>query len=76
MVRERGGKRPVCKRHIQTSGADGEDDFEAAVEAGGGMGNPFGPYSETTSSGFTTLPRDLDIFWPSSPRISPWLTSF
>jgi hypothetical protein len=28
-----------------------------------------------TSSGLTTLPRDFDIFWPSSPRIMPWLTS-
>ena len=33
------------------------------------------PYSVITSSGLTTLPRLLDIFWPSSPRISPWLTS-
>ena len=34
------------------------------------------PYSRTMSSGLTTLPRDLDIFWPSSPRMRPWLTSF
>ena len=34
------------------------------------------PYSATTSSGLTTLPRALDIFSPFSPRIIPWLTSF
>ena len=35
----------MCKRHITTSGADGGDggdDLEAAAEACGGMGNPFG----------------------------------
>ena len=31
------------------------------------------PYSLTMSSGFTTLPRDLLIFSPFSPRIMPWL---
>mmetsp|Transcript_29056 Transcript_29056/g.49658 ORF Transcript_29056/g.49658 Transcript_29056/m.49658 type:complete len:288 (-) Transcript_29056:531-1394(-) len=34
------------------------------------------PYVWTMSSGLTTLPRDLDIFSPSSPRIIPWCTSF
>ncbi|MNL68627.1 hypothetical protein D3C87_1933790 [compost metagenome] len=34
------------------------------------------PYSLTTSSGLTTLPRDLDIFSLFSPRIMPWLKSF
>ena len=28
------------------------------------------------SSGLTTLPRDLDIFSPFSPRIMPWLVRF
>jgi hypothetical protein len=31
------------------------------------------PYWATTSLGLTTLPRDLDIFSPPSPRIMPWL---
>ena len=31
------------------------------------------PYWATMSLGFTTLPRDLDIFSPPSPRIMPWL---
>jgi hypothetical protein len=31
------------------------------------------PYSVTMSSGLTTLPRLLDIFSPSEPRIIPWL---
>ena len=34
------------------------------------------PYSRTTSSGLTTLPRLFDIFSSFSPRIMPWLTSF
>ena len=34
------------------------------------------PYSLTTWSGLTTLPRLFDIFSPFSPRIIPWLTSF
>ena len=31
------------------------------------------PYWATISLGLTTLPRDLDIFSPPSPRIMPWL---
>ena len=31
------------------------------------------PYSFTMSSGLTTLPRDLLIFSPFSPKIMPWL---
>ena len=31
------------------------------------------PYWATMSLGLTTLPRDLDIFSPPSPRIIPWL---
>ena len=31
------------------------------------------PTELTYSSGFTTLPRDLLIFSPSSPRMTPWL---
>ncbi|SFW04986.1 Uncharacterised protein [Chlamydia abortus] len=31
------------------------------------------PYSLTISSGLITLPKDLDIFWPSGPKIKPWL---
>ena len=34
------------------------------------------PYSRTMSSGLTTLPRDLLIFSPFSPRIMPWLVRF
>ena len=34
------------------------------------------PYCATMSLGFTTLPRDLDIFSPPSPRIMPWLVRF
>ena len=34
------------------------------------------PYSRTTSSGLTTLPRAFDIFSLLSPRIMPWFTSF
>ena len=34
------------------------------------------PYSLTMSSGLTTLPRDLLIFSPFSPRIMPWLVRF
>jgi len=33
------------------------------------------PNSLRISSGFTALPRDLDIFWPSSPRMRPWFTN-
>ena len=31
------------------------------------------PYCATMSLGFTTFPRDLDIFSPPSPKIMPWL---
>ena len=31
------------------------------------------PWASITSHGFTTLPRDLDIFWPSPSSISPTL---
>ena len=31
------------------------------------------PYWATMSLGFTTFPRDLDIFSPPSPRSMPWL---
>ena len=34
------------------------------------------PYWSTMSLGLTTLPRDLDIFSPPSPRIMPWLVRF
>ncbi len=34
------------------------------------------PYAAITSSGLTTLPRLLDIFCPSSPRMMPWWKSF
>src|SRR5690554_5805624 len=34
------------------------------------------PYSSTTSSGLTTLPRDLDIFSLFSPKIMPWEVRF
>ena len=33
------------------------------------------PYRETSSSGSSTLPRDLLIRSPSAPRIWPWLKS-
>ena len=33
--------------------------------------NESAPYSSMTSSGLTTLPRDLDIFSPFEPRIIP-----
>jgi len=34
------------------------------------------PYFSINGSGLIILPRDLDIFSPSSPKIIPWQNNF